>query len=89
MNRGFFAHETRRNWTQWILKEADRRKSSDSRVPESWTERVVDSSKLIYDTGTDYFITEDILPKIRDLDPPLFRRVKSRLARALPSMIRK
>jgi hypothetical protein len=83
MNRGCFVHETRANWTRWILKDTARHRSNESRIPETWTERVLDSSNLVYDTGSDYVIAEELLPVILDPNSSLLRKMKTRLVRAL------
>ena len=71
MRRGVaFAHEAIRNWADMILGErrddqrGERRTASNPGSSVSWTDRIVDSSKLRYDDGSNYVITEDLLPKM-------------------------
>jgi hypothetical protein len=52
----------------------------------SWTDRVVDSSKLRYDDGSNYVITENLLPKMRNPRFPLLSRMKHRLYSALAAL---
>jgi glycosyltransferase involved in cell wall biosynthesis len=86
MQRGVaFAHEASCNWADRILGQrgdshgSERRTGSNLRFPVSWTDRLVDSSKLRYDDGSNYVITEDLLPKIRNPRFPLLSRMKHRL----------
>jgi glycosyltransferase involved in cell wall biosynthesis len=83
MRRGRFKHESRGNWAQWILSGADRYRDADGEFPESWTDRVVDSSRLIHDTGADYVIAEATLPPITDPNPSLFRKAAARINEVL------
>lgn len=95
MRRGVaFAHETSRNWADMVLGEGgdsqkrDRRTASDSEFAASWTDRVVHSSKLLYDDGSAYVITEDLLPKMGNPRFPLLSRIKHRLNSALAATAR-
>jgi hypothetical protein len=84
-----FAHEARPNWAKMVLGERGESQGIEHRTEDnlgfavSWTDRVVDSSKLRYDDGSNYVITEDLMPKIRNPRFPLLNRIKHRLHLAL------
>jgi glycosyltransferase involved in cell wall biosynthesis len=84
-----FAHEASRNWADRVLGQrgdslgSERCTASIRGSSVSWTHRLVDSSKLRYDDGSNYVITEDLLPKIRDPRFRLLSRIKHRLYPAL------
>ena len=93
MQRGVaFAHEAGRNWAETIFGERgdsqgiERTTGSNLGFSDSWTDRVVDSSKLKYDDGSTYVITEDLQPEVRDSRFPLLSRVKYRLHSALAAI---
>jgi len=82
MNHGRFRHETRGGWAQGIVAGSAPACYDDTRAPESWTERVVDSSRLVYDTGADYVIAEAVLPRISAPNPSLLRKATAGISRA-------
>lgn len=64
-----FAHETRRDWVEMVLgegREVRKIEGNTRGLATSWTDRVVDSAKLRYDDGSNYVITEDLLPRVTD-----------------------
>jgi glycosyltransferase involved in cell wall biosynthesis len=82
MARGIFLHEVQQNWSAAIAGAFRPRR--EQRLPESWRERIVDSSTLTYDTGMDYAMDESKLPPVTDLNPSPLTRVRNRLARLAP-----
>jgi len=82
MSRGGFKHERRGRWAQGIVARPARGRHDDTRAPESWTERIVDSSRLTFDTGSDYVIAEAALPRISAPNAPLLCRATAGISRA-------
>jgi hypothetical protein len=82
MARGIFVHETQTDWKSSVTGQFDPRRAG-ARLPESWTERIVDSSTLIYDNGDDYLIDERMLPRISNTSPSFLGKVRNRIVRTL------
>jgi len=67
MARGRFLHEMLPDWKEAVLnfRSTDFSTSDAQHVPQTWRDRVMDSSLLIEDTpGNDYVVNEDVLPPI-------------------------
>jgi glycosyltransferase involved in cell wall biosynthesis len=92
MQRGVaFAHEASQNWADRVLGQrrdgqGSERTASILGSPISWTHRLVDSSRLRYDDGSNYVITEDLLPKMRNPRFPILSRVKHQLHSAIAAV---
>jgi glycosyltransferase involved in cell wall biosynthesis len=89
MQRGIFPHEANWKWADVIRGDGQGSGRRTADIPGrsvSWTDRVVHSSKLLRDDGSNYVITEDLLPKMRNPRFPLLSRVKHQLSSALAAL---
>jgi len=87
MQNGVFLHEKRKSWENEIgnvnsLNDDEKIFSYDKDyLPQSWHERVVQSSKLLYDNHDgQYVINEGVLPKI-PISPSIYSRLINKILR--------
>lgn len=95
MQDGVFLHEKRKDWERKIGNVDDRGWDKNNfsydndYLPQSWEERIVKSSKLLYDNFDGvYIINEDVLPKI-PITPSIYSKFINKILRILNRLQKK